>query len=103
MTTWNYRVVHRRHLGRNPTLDEDVFAIHEVYYDEAGKVTAVSMEPSPVFANSMTGLSWVIDKLREAYEKDVLEWDAIPDKDTKPLDDNDDGDDREETNSLEEK
>lgn len=85
MSSWNYRLVHRKHYGRTPEFDEDVYAIHEVYYDNDGKVRAVSTDPSPVYANDMQGIEWVLRKMQEAYTKDVLEWDNIPDKTAKPF------------------
>lgn len=92
MTTWNYRVVHRTHRSPHSKLEdgydhsEESYAIHEVYYGVDGKVIAVSMEPVPAYAESLQGLDWVLRKFREAYEKDVLEWDNIPDKSAKHFD-----------------
>jgi hypothetical protein len=85
MSSWNYRVVHRKHIGRTPEFDEDSYAIHEVYYDDNGKMRAVSKEPAPAYAEDLQGLDWVLRKFREAYEKDVVEWDSIPEKGSKPF------------------
>lgn len=85
MSYWNYRVVHRIHHGSMPEFNEDVYTIHEVYYDNDGKVRAVSSEPSPVYADDMAGLNWVLKKMQEAYTKEVLEWDNIPDKTAIPF------------------
>ena len=81
--TWNYRVVHRKYKGRNPEYDEDIYQIHEIYYDENGRAIAASVEAVPAYANDMEGLKWVLEKFSEAYKSEVLEWDSIPEKTNK--------------------
>ena len=85
MSSWNYRVIHRKILGRTPEYDEDVYAIHEVYYDDAGKMVAVTTEPVPAYSENMKGMGWVLERFAEAYKKDVVEWDSIPEKGAKPF------------------
>lgn len=42
--SWNYRVIHTEH--ETPTGKETRYAIHEVYYDDGGKVTRWTAEPT---------------------------------------------------------
>lgn len=85
MSSWNYRVIHRKILGRTPEFDEDVYAIHEVYYDDEGKMVAVTDDPVPAYSEDMKGLAWVLERFAEAYKKGVVEWDSIPEKGAKPF------------------
>jgi hypothetical protein len=73
--TWNYRVVHRR-LAMDD-IDppwQDEYAIHEVYYDEAGDVKGITEHPVPVIAEDVKGLGWVLDKMRRALNEPVVEY-----------------------------
>jgi hypothetical protein len=85
MSSWNYRVVHRKILGRTPEFDEDYYAIHEVYYDEDGKMVAVTADAVPAHSEDMKGLAWVIERFAQAYKNDVVEWDSVPEKGAKPF------------------
>ena len=85
MTTWNYRVVHhqlvRGHVVGDPPayapLDAgDEYSIHEVFYDDAGGVTKMTVDAMPVYADTVDGVRWVLDKMREACDKPVLEYDV---------------------------
>jgi hypothetical protein len=82
--TWNYRVVHHRleriELGHerdaDPPLErEDSYEIHEVYYSDAGAVTKMTVAPVPVYAETVEGIRTVLDRMREALDKPVLEYD----------------------------
>lgn len=64
MTTWNYRVM------RNG----DLFAIHEVYYDENGKVEGYTQNPVCPSGESLEELKGDIEYYLEALNKPVLEY-----------------------------
>ena len=81
MTTWNYRVVRhqiqRAQLGDGKVVPTEVveeYAIHEVFYDEAGGVRMMSEDARPVVADTVEDLRWVLDRMGEALGKDVLEY-----------------------------
>lgn len=62
--SWNYRVM------KVADPSDDVFGIHEVYYDENG---VKGWTQSPVRLVSDTAdFNWLFDKLKEAVAKPVL-------------------------------
>ena len=77
---WNYRVM--RHSSRNEkTGEEEVWlGIHEVYYrdDDVDDLTVdvnetgYTVEPVRVTADDVEGLRWVLEKMSEALDKPVL-------------------------------
>lgn len=88
---WNYRVVHRVY-RQGTDLEEHSYSIHEAYYDENGKVTTITVEPVPCWADSMDGLNWTYEKFKIALEKPVLEWDQIPESGATSFKDAEDAD-----------
>jgi hypothetical protein len=66
--SWNYRVMRR--VDPDGT---DWFAIHEVYYDAAGNPDGYTENPVDVSGDSLEGLSWVLDRMREALNKPILD------------------------------
>ena len=77
MSHWNYRVIHRKIVSKNTNYEEDVFAIHEVYYNNVGDIISFSVEPSPVWAETPEGLKWVLTKFEEAYNKPILRYEDL--------------------------
>lgn len=75
--SWEYRVVRRRCAMPGTLGTEDVYAIHEVYYDEHGKPKMVSAEPSPLLAESLPALNETRMLMAVACRKPTLEWDDI--------------------------
>jgi hypothetical protein len=73
--SWNYRVVHR-HLV-HPNGGEDVYAVHEVYYDDDGNPTMVTENPVYLAAESVKELNADRILMGAACRKPVLEWDDI--------------------------
>lgn len=72
MSHWNHRVV-RRIVG-----DETQLGIHETYYDDAGKVRAISSEPDGIVSDSIHGLQVQLGWMLKALDQPVLEYDQIP-------------------------
>ncbi|HCZ48003.1 MAG TPA: hypothetical protein DCZ11_03240 [Gammaproteobacteria bacterium] len=70
--TWNYRIIE----FVEPGTEESWFAIHEVYYDDAGRPESYSEGAAVVMSHDAAGqsreLSWVLDKMRDALLKPTL-------------------------------
>jgi hypothetical protein len=64
---WNYRVIRIEEQG------EPVYAIHEVFYDQAGKINGWTKEPVNVVSDDRLGLLYVLTKMVEAEGQPVLE------------------------------
>ena len=68
MTSYNYRVMrHARPHG-------DEFAIHEIFYDESGKVEAWTEAPLSVLCASIEELKFELARYTLALEKAALEF-----------------------------
>jgi hypothetical protein len=67
MTTWNYRVVK----------NEGVFAIHEAYYDDAGEVMTITVEPMAPRGDSLAELRADLEKFCQALAEPVLGYEAV--------------------------
>lgn len=64
--TWNYRIIRKDNgLGF-------VYQIHEVYYDEGGKITTWSEEPVAPMGETVRELDEDVRMQREAFEKPHL-------------------------------
>lgn len=68
--TWNHRVIKRKY-----DTGEVFFAIHEVFYDDAGKPTQCTVMPSAILEDSIDDLAITIDRIRECLSKPVLDYD----------------------------
>ena len=75
--SWDYRVVHRREVFPGVIGAEDVYAIHEVFYNDQNRPNGVSASPAPVQAGTLAGLNEVRMLMAIACQKPVLEWDEI--------------------------
>jgi len=79
---WNYRVVRRKNIFIDPTNKREgvdhTYAIHEAYYDENGRVGAITQEPVEPFGENVEELrhSWVM--MAEAFGLPVLDYSNIP-------------------------
>lgn len=72
MMTWNHRVIHRVHAGS--TYTEDTYAIYEVYYDENGKPTSCTREPTCPIGDTPAELARDLAHFVSAMNQPVLEW-----------------------------
>ncbi len=72
--TWNYRIVQHR-----DELEETVFGIHEVHYDENGKITSFT-EEAVIVGTDLLELSETLNKIGKAFDKPVLNIDNILEK-----------------------
>lgn len=79
---WNYRVMRRiypeREIGKSGVKieGEEEFAFYEVYYDDDDKPDGWSKDPQPMTALDVDGIRWTVEKLKEAMEKPVLDYDT---------------------------
>ena len=64
--SWNYRIL------AHEDGDDLFFQIHEVYYDEEGKVNGYTENGVIVGAESIEGINWVLDKMKECANKPIL-------------------------------
>lgn len=75
MSEWNYRVIKRTSYG------ETLYAIHEVYYDDAGNITSCTENPTYPLYNSTTDGNWSLAQelglYAAALTKPYLNYDEI--------------------------
>ena len=63
---WNHRVIAHKE-G-----DEIYFQIHKVYYDKRGKPKGYTANGVSVGAESLDGINWILDKMKECTTKPIL-------------------------------
>ena len=78
--SWNYRVIrvykYPELLRRNnPDIGEsDIFySIHDVYYDDNQNIVNIGRD-SPVVGDNIGELKWVLQKMLEACDKPVIDY-----------------------------
>ena len=69
---WNHRVLAHK------DGDEMFFQIHEVYYDKKGKPNSYTANGVSVGAESIEGIYWVLEKMKECANKPILLEDGFP-------------------------
>jgi len=67
--TWNHRVISRKF-----ETGETYYAIHEVYYDEAGEPTSVTATPSVVMEESVEDIAWTLECIQKCLSLPVLDY-----------------------------
>lgn len=72
--TWDHRIVAIRHKGRSKSEGgtETIYGIHEVYYDERGKLSMYTTEPVLVSGNSVSEVAETLGLMIRATLKPVL-------------------------------
>lgn len=69
---WNHRII--RHIEHRTHMDDSIYyAIHEVYYDEAGLVSNWSEEPIRILEESLEDLKVTLQRLIESFDKPILD------------------------------
>ena len=68
MSTWNYRVLRKEHKSGEVT-----FQIHEVFYDETGRINGWTKDPVQPSGEILSELREDIRYFLSAFRKDVLE------------------------------
>lgn len=75
---WNYRLVRRRMKG------ETFYAVHEAYYDDAGKVWAITQDPSPARGDSRDEvLEALALMMKDILRAPTLDYNKVPEKGAK--------------------
>lgn len=74
---WNYRVFRVQALG----VDEPTYELREAHY-EGGRMVAWSQQAATLYAESLEGLSWALQRMLEATSKPVV--DLTTNADTPP-------------------
>lgn len=64
---WNYRVIEH----------DKFFAIHEVYYNDKGKITAISEDPMHPHGNNLEELKGDMEYFFQAFSRPVLKKNKI--------------------------
>ena len=72
--TWNHRIL--AHKDGN----DWCFQIHEVYYNNQGKPISYTDKAVGVSAESIKGLHWVLDKMKECINKPILSVKNFPEE-----------------------
>ena len=67
--TWNHRIVRRIY-----DTGDVYYAIHEVYYDEAGEPTGCTALPSVIMEDSVEDLAITLDRIRECLDKPIYDY-----------------------------
>lgn len=67
--SWNYRVVKRLENG------EWTYSIHETYYSAQKKEEAITESPVQVSAETLADLRWVLERMLQALDKPLLNYD----------------------------
>jgi len=70
--SWNHRILAHK------DGDGMYFQIHEVYYDKDGKPDGYTANSVSVGAESLDGINWVLDKMKECTNKPILLADDFP-------------------------
>lgn len=70
--SWDYRLVHRIET------DGETYAVHEVYYNDAGQPNGVTERPCYLAAESVKELRSDLMLMRHAFELPILEWEDLP-------------------------
>ncbi|MCB1193533.1 MAG: hypothetical protein KDK90_24050 [Leptospiraceae bacterium] len=73
MMVWNYRVI----------LENEAYSIHEVFYNEKGKIISCSAEPLELTHESIEGLKLQLEGIQEALKLPILNIKDLP-KPSKP-------------------
>jgi len=75
--SWNYRVLVRTDPPIGQAVGEDVYAVHEVYYDDNGQPTSCTEEPSAPQGTTPALLAEELEWFAEALKKPVLKYETF--------------------------
>ena len=70
--SWNHRILAHK------DGDETYYQIHEVYYDKNGNPESYTANGVSVGAESLEGINWVLDKMKECVNKPILSIEDFP-------------------------
>jgi hypothetical protein len=65
--SWNYRIM------KSVVMGEELYGIHEVYYDEGGNPNGWTEEPIYLLESSIADLRNVLSRINEAFDKEIID------------------------------
>jgi hypothetical protein len=79
---WNYRVVRKQHLWRDPQTQQEritySYGIYEAYYDQRGHVGMITQEAMEPYGETIEELRHTWMMMAEAFGQPLLEFEHIP-------------------------
>ncbi len=69
--TWNHRVV--KYVGKDCGIDETFYEIREAYYNQDGKIWAITENATGVFGENIDQLKVTLDRMTKALEQEVID------------------------------
>jgi len=66
--SWNFRII------RHVTNDEPWLAIHEVFYDDDMNPHSCTQDPVTVVGADEAEVKWYLEKMAEALEKPIIDY-----------------------------
>jgi hypothetical protein len=70
MSKWNHRVL--RFEERKYGMEDNYYALHEVYYNEDGKPNGYAQGAETLVSETVEGIKWYLDQFNKALEKPIL-------------------------------
>ena len=77
MTGWNYRILMHEHSESGRKLDNPYYAIHEVFYDQAGNPKGCTANPVTVGSEDIGELTGALSDMIMATERPVLSYEKF--------------------------
>ena len=94
MGTWNHRIMLHKagSVEKNPALKwGEYLAIHEVHYDDNGNPEMASKDALGILGDegkdSLSSIKWILEKMMEALDKPILDYDTLKKIDKEKQDD----------------
>ena len=79
--SWNYRLGYKKLEVKidlsNDVYEEDCFGIVETYYNDKGEIAFTSENFIEPYGETLEELKWSFDKMKEAFDKEVLDLDTV--------------------------
>jgi hypothetical protein len=86
--SWNYRIIkhiyseNENPINKTTKKNNQWLAIHEVYYDKNNKPTSCTLNPIAITSNNKKELKWIIEKIKKATKKPILNENIFDEKAT---------------------
>lgn len=74
--SWNHRIVRR--IYPNVHMDDSIlYEVHEVYYDEEGKIDSITQEPINIMEETVDDLRKTVERLTKCLEQPIIDYDTL--------------------------